>query len=268
MISTTALLGVIFTIIIAIGLPIGLLIALKGKTGKGLFAALIGAACFFVFALVLEQLLHILVLPRIMNIPWLYCVYGCLAAGLFEETGRLVGLSFLCKKDRSLATGLGYGIGHGGIEAILTAGIASIANLSFILSYNAGTSSAALETTAQSMKAMPGYYFWLGGIERISAIAVHIALSVLIWMVVTKRLPVIFYIVSIFLHALTNASAAMMQAGLLTNVLVVEAIVFVTVVCICAFVVWQYRRTAAPAALAADALAPAPQENAPQEDAF
>ena len=34
-----------------------------------------------------------------------YTAYGCLAAGLFEETGRLMGLSLLCKKDRDLALG-------------------------------------------------------------------------------------------------------------------------------------------------------------------
>ena len=82
-----------------------------------MLAALVGAGCFIGYALVLEQLLHAAVFslfPAITLYPAAYTAYGCLAAGLFEETGRLMGLSLLCKKDRDLALGVGYGIGHGG----------------------------------------------------------------------------------------------------------------------------------------------------------
>ena len=90
-----------FTVLVSIALPVAALAVLKRKTGRGLLAALVGAGCFIGYALVLEQLLHAAVFslfPAITLYPAAYTAYGCLAAGLFEETGRLMGLSLLCKK--------------------------------------------------------------------------------------------------------------------------------------------------------------------------
>ena len=114
--SAASIAGCIFTVLVSIALPVAALAVLKRKTGRGLLAALVGAGCFIGYALVLEQLLHAAVFslfPAITLYPAAYTAYGCLAAGLFEETGRLMGLSLLCKKDRDLALGVGYGIGHG-----------------------------------------------------------------------------------------------------------------------------------------------------------
>lgn len=124
--SAASIAGCIFTVLVSIALPVAALAVLKRKTGRGLLAALVGAGCFIGYALVLEQLLHAAVFslfPAITLYPAAYTAYGCLAAGLFEETGRLMGLSLLCKKDRDLALGVGYGIGHGGVEAALLAGV-------------------------------------------------------------------------------------------------------------------------------------------------
>lgn len=243
--------GMVFTLLVSIGLPILMLILLKRRTGRGIRAALVGALCFVVFAGVLEALLHALVLPLVIKIPWLYVLYGCLAAGVFEETGRLAGLHFLCKKsgpESTLATGLGYGIGHGGIEAILVAGIGSLANLAFVISYFAGESPA-LQKTAEIMMTTPAFLFWLGGFERVFALVLQIALSVLMWMVVTKRLPFWFYPVAIALHALADVSAAMMQVGLIDSMLLAEGYVAVVAVLTGVLVVWLYRRVARAAAV-------------------
>ena len=114
---------------LCIVLPIALLVIVRVKTHRGLLAALTGALCFTVSALVLEQLLHSIVFssfPTLIQSPGLYTAYACLAAGVFEETARYLGLSLLCRRDASLVTGFAYGTGHGGIEAILLAGTASL----------------------------------------------------------------------------------------------------------------------------------------------
>ena len=116
---------------LCIVLPIALLVIVRVKTHRGLLAALTGALCFTVSALVLEQLLHSIVFssfPTLIQSPGLYTAYACLAAGVFEETARYLGLSLLCRRDASLVTGFAYGIGHGGIEAILLAGTTSLSN--------------------------------------------------------------------------------------------------------------------------------------------
>ena len=134
--SAASIAGCIFTVLVSIALPVAALAVLKRKTGRGLLAALVGAGCFIGYALVLEQLLHAAVFslfPAITLYPAAYTAYGCLAAGLFEETGRLMGLSLLCKKDRDLALGVGYGIGHGGVEAALLAGVNAAVNAAVML---------------------------------------------------------------------------------------------------------------------------------------
>ena len=216
--SAASIAGCIFTVLVSIALPVAALAVLKRKTGRGLLAALVGAGCFIGYALVLEQLLHAAVFslfPAITLYPAAYTAYGCLAAGLFEETGRLMGLSLLCKKDRDLALGVGYGIGHGGVEAALLAGV------------NAAAGAGA---------------FWAAGVERIAAMALHMALSILVWMAVTRRVPIWYYFAAVLLHAAANIPAALSQLGLLRSMWCIEGIILAVNAAVCLFVWSVYRK--------------------------
>ncbi|NCC08218.1 MAG: YhfC family intramembrane metalloprotease [Clostridia bacterium] len=229
--------ALIFDILIAAVLPIAALIILKKRTGRGLLAALVGVSCFMLFAMFLEQLLHAVVIPMIGNNAILYGVYGCLAAGIFEETGRLVGFSVLCKKDKSLATGVGYGIGHGGGEALLLVGISFIITL---VTYFSGD--AVLLSQLNDLATSNPFGLFAAGIERLSAMALQMALSILMWMVVTKRVPFYFYIVSILLHALLDVPAVVYQTtgG---SLVVIEAAIALLAVLSCLLVKYIYDKS-------------------------
>lgn len=233
---------------VAIGLPAALLVLCRRRTGRGLAAAGVGALCFVVSALVLEQLMHRAVFALFPTLPYnppLYVLYGCLAAGLFEETGRWVGLRLLCRRDASPVTGFAYGVGHGGIEAVLLVGVSCAANLFLLLSLRAGGAvPAAARAQAEALAAAQPLTFLAPGVERIGAIALHIALSMLMWMVVTRRLPAWFYLAGVALHALTNVGAALYRTGVLTGVWTVELITLAAVAAVCVFVGWLYRRSA------------------------
>lgn len=191
--------GIIFSLCISIALPVVLLIVVHKKTKARMAMVVIGAATFFLFAMVLEQILHAVVLgvggERITGNIWIYGLYGGLAAGLFEEVGRFVAMRFAMKKQLNLPNALMYGVGHGGIEAILIVGLASVSNLVTSIMINAGTLEASLgaldqatkEATLTQLSALwttPSYQFFLGGIERIVAVTLHIALSVLVFQAV------------------------------------------------------------------------------------
>lgn len=191
--------GIIFSLCISIALPVVLLIVVHKKTKARMAMAGIGAATFFLFAMVLEQILHAVVLgvggERITGNIWIYGLYGGLAAGLFEEVGRFVAMRFAMKKQLNLPNALMYGVGHGGIEAILIVGLASVSNLVTSIMINAGTLEASLgaldqatkEATLTQLSALwttPSYQFFLSGIERIVAVTLHIALSVLVFQAV------------------------------------------------------------------------------------
>lgn len=183
---------------LCIVLPIALLVIVRVKTHRGLLAALTGALCFTVSALVLEQLLHSIVFssfPTLIQSPGLYTAYACLAAGVFEETARYLGLSLLCRRDASLVTGFAYGIGHGGIEAILLAGTASLSNAIVLSAASGGSleamfgSDIAATVSAQLASGVSAGALLLPGLERVAAITLHLALSILVWMAVTGACP-------------------------------------------------------------------------------
>lgn len=67
----------------------------------------------------------------------LLCVRGSGCSG-FEETGRLIAMKFWMKKWLDFPNALMYGIGHGGVEAILLGGLSGISNLVSMLMINSG----------------------------------------------------------------------------------------------------------------------------------
>ena len=93
---------------------------------------LIGTGVFVLFALVLETILHQVVLkgaigPTITGNVWYYALYGGLAAGIFEETGRFLAMKFLLKDEpQGARTAVAYVIGHGGIEMLIIFGVSMV----------------------------------------------------------------------------------------------------------------------------------------------
>lgn len=240
MVSTASLIGIVFTLTIATMLPVAALIIIKIKYKTSLLAALVGAAGFVTFALILEQLLHSLVIPQLMGNALLYCVYGCLAAGVFEETARLVGFKILAKTkiEGSLGNAVMYGIGHGGIEALLIVGMVYFNNLVISLGVNAigvdklaqeaGSAGASIINAANQLISVQSGIFYIAGLERILAMALHLGLSLLMWLCVTKGGPRWLYPACIVLHALANSGAAMLQTGIIANVTLVYIIMGIT----------------------------------------
>jgi len=119
-------------------------------------------------------------------------VYAALAAAVFEETGRLIAMKFWMKKWLDFPNALMYGIGHGGVEAILIGGLPGISNLVSMLMINSGAmqntlsalpAESANQTVSQlsALWTTPAPLFFVSGIERISAIILHIGLSLLIY---------------------------------------------------------------------------------------
>ena len=195
-VSVASMMGMLFTLAISLGVPVVLLIVIYKRKKARISSFFIGCGIFVGFALILEQILHAIVLTVagsvIQSSIFLYGLYGGLAATLFEETGRFVAMKFCMKKSLDKGNALMYGAGHGGAEAIIIVGLTSISNLITSIMINTGgiqLTMAALEpslqeATYQQLQALwqlPAYEFYLGGVERISAIVLQICLSVLVY---------------------------------------------------------------------------------------
>ena len=59
--------------------------------------------------------------------------------------------------------------------------------------------------------------------------ALHMALSILVWMAVTRRVPIWYYFAAVLLHAAANIPAALSQLGLLRSMWCIEGIILQSV---------------------------------------
>ena len=258
-------------------IPVTLLIYFK-KKGADILPFFIGCITFLLSALIIEQIFHSVILATplgavIQGNIIILALYGGLMAGLFEETGRFVAFKFFMKKFRSNDTnGLMYGAGHGGFEAIAIVGLTMINNIVWAVLINNGQTNlltagvpenmqAAVQEQIDSLIATSGGLFILSLVERVSAIALHIALSVLVWFAVkstvkdttvsadgqvvesetSKLTPQLYlYPLAIFFHALMDAAAVIMSRSGMNMILTEAAIAAVTLLAVfVAYRVWK-----------------------------
>ncbi|MBS4200759.1 YhfC family intramembrane metalloprotease [Bacillus sp. FJAT-49732] len=239
MVSSGTLVSLIMSFIIAIGTPIFLLVFFKKRYKISLIVLLIGMATFFLFASVLEGLLHSYFLvwnkstKQFFENPWLFMLYGGLMAGIFEETGRFIMMKFALKKYREWKDGLAFGLGHGGMEAILLVGVNSIVMIVFAFMINNGTFDSLLmsDQTKEAMTPIKdqltngsSFIILLGGIERLSALSIHLGLSILVMYAIRSR-KILFFFLAIIIHAVFDFPAALYQVGVIKNIYIVELLI-------------------------------------------
>lgn len=208
---------------------------------QGARELMIGIATFLVAALILERIVHLIVLQKIpatasfFSKPLPYAIYGCLMAGLFEESGRYLAFRLFFKKRHRYQDALAYGLGHGGLELLLVGVLAQVSNLANAVLINNGTFSVIAKnapTQAEVLKNVQAvlvqthpYLFAVSGLERVLALALQVGLSVLVLYAVARRRPK-FYLLAIGVHALADFFALIGQ-DLKLPALAIEGIVAV-----------------------------------------
>ena len=248
MISTGTIIFMILDLILGFAVPVCLAWWMIRKYKMRLSTILIGAATFIVFALVLEALVHKIVLSGergalIQGKTLYYALYGGLMAGLFEETGRFLSMKYLLKKEPSDAlTGAAYGVGHGGAEMILVFGFTMVSNLVLSVMINTGQAESILSSAPGEARAQIAAQFaqlqelragtLLTGVwERLSALILHVGLSLMVWTTVRKGGRWLWlFPAAILLHSLVDACAVVLVKN--ADMLVVELIVFALAVAI------------------------------------
>lgn len=211
-------------------LPLGLMIYLRKKHSARWMPFLIGGVFFPVFAMMIEPLLHVLVLgsslgPVLQEKVWAYALYGGLAAGLFEETARLVAFKMVLRGEAEPVTALSYGLGHGGMEALLLVGTAMINNLLMgMLLLQGGQPPENLAAAAETLASTPTIMFLWSALERASALVLHVSNSVLVFAAVRTGKWVLFP-AAILTHAGLNFLAVV--SGAYLPVAATEAMILV-----------------------------------------
>lgn len=235
------------SLLVAVGAPIVLLIIFKKKFDISIKVLLFGVLTFILFAMVLERVVHSYFLifnestKALLENTWIFMLYGGLMAGIFEETGRFIMMKYALKKYREWKDGLAFGLGHGGIEAILLVGINNITMIVLAFMINNGTydslvpgeAAAAMAPIYEQLTNMSPFIQLFGGVERLGALAIHIGLSILVLYGI-KQGKNIYLLYAILIHAVMDFPAALYQKGII-SIYAVEAYLLLLAI---GFIIW------------------------------
>lgn len=231
----------IASVLIMLIVPIILVVHLTRKFNLSWKLALAGALTF-----IASQVLHIpvtigwaaLLKNGILSVPdaWITIsnavVLGFLA-GIFEETARWILFRFSLKNAKTWAEGVLVGAGHGGIESFILGLLAILTLVNMVVMRNAdltalGVPAEQIELARQQVDAFwasPFYVGFLGGLERIFAICLHLSLSAMVLYSVAYKKPMWFWLALLW-HALVDASAVYLLP--IVGAVALEGIVGVT----------------------------------------
>ena len=232
-----------FSVLVMLIVPIVLVIYLTRKFSLSWKLALAGALTF-----IASQVLHIplvygltaLFQKGILSVPEAWstifnAVVLGLLAGIFEETARWVLFKFSLKNAKTWAEGVLVGAGHGGVESFILGLLAILTLVNMVVMRNAdlaalGVPAEQLALAKQQVDAFwssPFYMGFLGGLERIFAICLHLSLSGMVLYSVAYKKPMWFWLALLW-HALVDAAAVYLLP--IVGAVALEGIVGVTAI--------------------------------------
>ena len=234
MVNTLSIVFMIVSMLICFLLPVALIIYFYRKHKISLIAVLLGAIVFFVSQIAIRiPLLSILgkqqwYIDMATNI-YLIALFLALTAGIFEEVGRYIVMKLFMKKSLNWKNGIAFGIGHGGIEAIIIVGLTLLNYIVISMMINSGLFDSTIAATlppaiAEQIRSTlvdtPTINFLGGGFERTMVIIIQIALSVMVLYAVKFKKP-IYLLYAILLHAVVDApTVVLVSMGL--NIWIIE----------------------------------------------
>jgi len=210
--------------LLMIGLPFALAAFLARRLGTRWGLIWVGAATFVGSQLVhqpLGILLTNLGLFKPATSGWPLVVYAAelgLWAALCEELARYLVLRFWLKRDRSWRSALMFGAGHGGAESVLLGLTAALTAINLFIERNVdparlgltGDKLIAVQAHVAQAFSVPVLYPLTGAYGRVTALAAHMFLAVLVMQVFLRR-NILWLVAAIFWHALTDGLTTYVQ---------------------------------------------------------
>jgi uncharacterized membrane protein YhfC len=233
MVSNVTLISMVAVILFSILLFVSAILITKKQVGIAVKPLILGSIGFIIITQVLEKLLHVVVItnfPNYADHPWLFGLYGGFAAGIFEELGRYILFIWLLRKYQDYKGGLSFGVGWGGIEAVVIALSTVVPFLIFATMMNAGTfdsmvgASLPIEQAATIKETLlnqgVSHYLWAIP-ERFFALFMQIAFTFLVLFGVTKK-KFQYVLLAIVAHAAIDFPLAFYQTGYIKSLWMIE----------------------------------------------
>ncbi len=209
--SVTVIALVSLEVVFVIGLPIVVALILRRRWGLPMRLAWAGAATF-----VASQIVHIptnSLISQAFDMPsqplLVQAVILGLSAGVFEEVARYLAYRFWQKEARSWRDAVFFGMGHGGMESILTGALVALTLIN-VIAISQAPDPSALGLPASTLSEVQAYWSMsLGGpvlamAERVMAMTMQLSLSTLVVLCFRKsRIWPLF--AAILWHAVADA---------------------------------------------------------------
>ncbi len=272
--TTLVTIGLIASIAVCFGLPIVSFLIMQGKKLKIAPAFFTGVLAFTVSQVLIRMpLLSIFgqtpFMQQLSQNIVLYGLFMGFTAGLFEEFARYLFCKLMLKKHRRYADAIAFGFGHGGIEAILLAGVPLISSLILYFAMSNGTLVAMVgedvaATVAGQLGALTPILSVLGGAERIFAVMLHIGFSAMIFTGFVRNRPGKYLLLAILAHTFVDAFAVIVPAYTHMGPLALEGVMLVFAV-LCLFYALRAKKNFPVVELPADAIGVIPAQEVPPE---
>ncbi len=228
MVPVLSIVCMAITLAVCFGVPLGAMIWLslrKNTDGSprhdGLWRPFAAGMLAFVGSQVLTRLpLMSVVVPQLSEPYAGFLLSGPVAsytAGLLEETGRLLVMLWLLRAAHRWIDGIAFGLGHGGIEAMLLVGLSYVTNLVLAVMINTGTwpqvaagmPADAAARIEQALTQTPPTDFLAAGAERLSALSLHIGCSLLVLAGIVHGRKLLAWVLAVLLHGSLNLLAVL-----------------------------------------------------------
>jgi uncharacterized membrane protein YhfC len=258
------IIAMVVVLLVSVALPTVACLVVRKITKASFMSLLVGMAAFFVcfiIAIASQMLFSLFIGSQTLLILVL-----ALRAGVVEELGRFLAFKVFLRKKHVLGDALMYGVGHGGMEVLLVLTLGMVSNLAFVFMVNAGMldmlvaaapeQAAALGSAVDTLANSSPLLFGMGLFERVSAMILHVSLSVIVFCAVRQRKP-LYLVLAILMHTIADSSLLLLVNGWVSTELF-ELIIFV-IAAICALIAWTFaRRFVRLAAQATSQVAPEP----------
>ncbi|MEA4893885.1 MAG: YhfC family glutamic-type intramembrane protease [Oscillospiraceae bacterium] len=223
------ILSSIFAIVCSFILPVVLAVIFCVRR-KGIWKPILfGALTFIVFQVLTRIPLIQLVLPyqawyiTLANTQPIICaLFLGGTAALFEEGGRYLVMALFLKKNRSTSDGIAFGVGHGGIEAVLLVGIGAVIML-----------------FTKPFPSTPILMF-ARGIERVSTLMLHIGWSVMVMKSLREK-NLWWLLLAFAMHTIIDFAALTFINSI--GIWELEAAIFAVALPTAWFVLREYKKT-------------------------
>ena len=247
MMPTANIVTMVIVAAVSFVLPVIGCIIVWRRTRASVVNALIGMVVFFVCYViaVTTSLLGSMVIAS----PIVLTLVLSLRAGLVEEFGRFVAFKWMLKRRRDIGDALMYGVGHGGIEVWLVFTLSMVGSLALAFMYSSGAmdlllasdpeQAAAIGATMSALAQASPLDLSAGLFERVVAMLLHIALSVIVFCAVRQK-KWLYLLLAIVLHALVDSSTALYVTGLV-NTWMIELILALATAFV-ALIAWRIAR--------------------------